>query len=171
MSDHSSRRAFVGAGILAAMAAAPALAQQRHRSHPMQPANADHDMAGMDMHHMGGPDFVLTDAEQNAVRALSACDAAAGVCLSHCLQLMSSGDTSMAGCARTVRDVLSVCPTSQSLIESHSTLAGQQLVVCRAACQACLGECTPHAGHHKSCHDCAEACTAAIAAIDALLAT
>ncbi len=121
------------------------------------------------MHHGAGVDFALTEEESTAVRALAGCSTAGEACLSHCIQTLSSGDVSMAACARSVRDMLAICRSGQTLIGTHSTFAGQQLALCRDACNACRSECAPHANHHATCRACAEACTASIAAIDALL--
>lgn len=90
--------------------------------------------------------------------------------MTHCIEILASGDASMAACARAVRDMLAVCATSRSLILTGSSFAGQQVALCREACVICRGECLPHAEHHASCGACAEACAAATAAIDALLA-
>jgi Cys-rich four helix bundle protein (predicted Tat secretion target) len=178
MQKKPSRRALVvGAFVLTAGGAGGANAQSglwpfgRRNNGQAQPAQQpapEHDHMEH-MHHGDGADFALTEQETATVRALTACSVAGEVCLSHCIQTLSTGDVSMAACARSVRDMLAICRSTQALIETHSTFAGQQLALCRDACNACRSECAPHATHHAACRACAEACQASIAAIDALL--
>ncbi|MEQ1617118.1 MAG: Csp1 family four helix bundle copper storage protein [Terricaulis sp.] len=179
MQINSNRRALLaGAFVLSAGAAGAAHAQSglwpfgrrssgQTQPPPQQPAGEHDHMEHM--HHGEGADFVLTEQESATVRALAGCSTAGEVCLSHCIETLSAGDVSMAACAHAVRDMLTICRATQTLIQTHSMFAGQQLALCRDACTACRSECTPHAAHHATCRACAEACAASIAAIDALL--
>jgi Cys-rich four helix bundle protein (predicted Tat secretion target) len=126
------------------------------------------DMPGMD-HMAHGGHFELTRDEKRVVTALAECQVAGEVCLSHCIESLAAGDTSLAACARSVRAMLAVCKAAQVLVETHSALAGQQLSLCRDACSACETECAPHKAHHETCRDCASACHDAMEAIDRLL--
>jgi len=140
------------------------------RAGPPPPDHAphmDHDMSHM--HMGGGQDFALTANETSVVNALAACQVAGEICLSHCLQSLAAMDTSMSGCASSVREALAVCRAIQALVEAHSSFAGQQLALCRDVCNACRTQCAQHAEHHVSCRVCADSCASVIAAIDTLL--
>jgi Cys-rich four helix bundle protein (predicted Tat secretion target) len=168
----TNRRVVLWGSAAAALGAGEAAAQIwpfRRRDEP-QPIPAQH--SGHDTHNMHeGPaaDPALSEQEMAAVHALMHCDMAGQACLTHCLALMAQGDASVAECARNVRDTLAVCEATRTLLQSRSSLAAAQLAVCRDACTACRAACQPHIGHHEQCRACAEACTNAIAAIDALL--
>jgi Cys-rich four helix bundle protein (predicted Tat secretion target) len=173
MRNLPSRRSLVaGAAAIAAANAATAIAKPAKGKMPIDHGNMDHgqmgSMPGMD-HMAHGGHFELTRDEKRVVTALAECQVAGEVCLSHCIESLASGDTSMAGCARSVRAMLAVCKAAQVLVETHSALAGQQLLLCRDACSACETECAPHKAHHETCRDCASACRDAMDAIDRLL--
>lgn len=174
MSNANRRAVLVGSAFAAALGVREASAQIwpfGRRADP-QPIPAQHN--GHEMHDMhagiGAPaDPALSEREMAVVHALMHCDMAGQACLTHCLALMAQGDTSVAECARNVRDTLAVCEATRTLLQNRSALAAAQLAVCRDSCTACRAACQPHLGHHEQCRACAQACTDAIAAIDALL--
>ena len=173
MNHKPSRRSLVaGAAVLAATAAASAIAKPAKGKMPMDHGNMDHgqmaNMPGMD-HMAHGGHFELTRDEKRVVSALADCQVAGEACLSHCIESLATGDTSLAACARSVRTMLAVCKAAQVLVETHSAFAGQQLSLCRDACSACETECAPHKDHHETCRDCASACHDVMDAIDRLL--
>ena len=92
------------------------------------------------------------------VVSASDCVSKGEVCLTHCVEMLSTGDKSMAGCARSVNELLAVCGALLSLAAqgapSLSKLAGVALDVCKR----CEAECRKHA--HTPCKDCAAACAA-----------
>jgi len=87
-----------------------------------------------------------------------------------CIEHLAAGNPEMAECARTVRDVLALCEASKVLIGARSPFTKEQLVLCRNACEACRKACEEHAPHHAECRACGQACVAAIAAINLVLA-
>lgn len=171
MTSMPSRRSLVaGAVTVAAVTALNAVASAKSKTGGSMPM--DHGsmpgMPGMD-HMAHGGHFELTRDEKRVVTALSECQAAGEACLSHCIESLASGDTSMAACARSVRVMLAVCRAAQVMVESHSSFAGQQIALCRDACSACETECAPHKEHHETCRACASACRDTMEAIDRLL--
>lgn len=176
MSKAMNRRmALAGAAIGAVFAASEAAAQTwwpwgRRRQDP-ETTPVQHQGHGEHGGHGEPSDAAnLSVVEAEALHALMHCDAAGETCLTHCLALMAQGDGSMAACARGVREMLAVCGSTRTLLQSRSALVAAQLAVCRDACSACRAACLPHTSHHAECAACAEACTHAIAAIDALMA-
>jgi len=132
------------------------------------------DMASMGHDHMAmmnGPpiDVALSPAEASVVIALSQCGIAAQQCLSFSIEALAGGDASMKKCARSVRDVAILCEATKALINARSNLARTQMALCRQACIECKGECEEHAMHHATCRASAEACSAAINAMNVIL--
>ncbi len=166
------RRAILAGTLGAAFVSGEAAAQIwpfRRRSEP-QPTPAQHQVHGAHQGHgAAAPRSALGEEETAIIHALAHCDMAGQACFTHCLELMAQGDATMAACARSVREMLGVCQATSGLIHSRSSLAAAQLAVCRDACGACRAACLPHVDHHATCSACAEACTHAIVAIDALL--
>ena len=162
--SHNRRSVMTAATALGTLAATNALAasSKGHEGH----ATMDHSHMN---HGAAEVNFVLTRNEQRVVNAIASCVAAGEVCLSQCIETLAAGDSGMAACARTVRAMLAICRAGQVLVQAHSTFAGQQLALCRAACSACQAECAKHKAHHEACRACYEACTDTMAAIDRLL--
>ncbi|WP_227657566.1 four-helix bundle copper-binding protein [Candidatus Magnetaquicoccus inordinatus] len=89
-------------------------------------------------------------------------------CLSHCLALFRSGDTSLAVCASSVSEMLPLSTALSQLAALGSTHIHKLAAVCIDACQNCEAECRKHADKHASCQAMAEACAACIKACKAL---
>ncbi len=102
------------------------------------------------------------------VGTVADCIAAGQTCLSHCIRLLSAGDTSMGECAKTVSDMLAICRASESLAASASKHLKAMAKLCIESCTDCAKACTPHAGHHAECKACKEACEATIEAMKAV---
>lgn len=173
MTSKIERRALLAGGVGALVLAAPEAAAQiwpfGRREAPM-PTPIQHQ--GHSGHHGGAAESAppgLSGQERAVVSALMNCDSVGQDCLTHCLALMEAGDSSMAPCARAVREMLDVCAAGRTLMHSRSAMAAAQLAVCRDACSACRAACEPHISHHAQCAACAGACAQAVAAIDALI--
>ncbi|MGD0868754.1 MAG: Csp1 family four helix bundle copper storage protein [Bryobacteraceae bacterium] len=95
------------------------------------------------------------------VSSASDCVGKGEVCLSHCLELLATGDKSMSACAKSTNEMLAVCGALLSIAAqgapSLSKLAGIAFDICRR----CETECRKHA--HAPCTDCAVACAACAA--------
>lgn len=92
------------------------------------------------------------------IDAASECEKRGRLCLSHCVSLLSAGDTSMAGCARAVTDMLTLSQALSQLASAGSrhTRAAARLI--GAALGDCEAECKKHAEQHEACRLCAECC-------------
>ncbi len=135
-----------GAAVLVASATA-ALAEEKHEGH-------DHP-AGGHQDHASGP--VLHRA---LVEAATNCTKTGLACINHCFESLTAGDTAMAGCARSVDQMLSVCGTLAKLASTGSPHLAGIAKVTEAVCRDCEKECRKHAEHHAVCKACAEACAA-----------
>jgi Cys-rich four helix bundle protein (predicted Tat secretion target) len=92
------------------------------------------------------------------VGAASECVSKGEVCLSHCLDLMATGDKSMGACAKTVNEMLAVCGAVRALAAQGAPALSKLAGVCLDVCKRCETECQKHA--HSQCKDCAAACAA-----------
>jgi len=133
-----------GAAVLA-MAATSAMAEETHHDH-------DHAMMG----HVAPtlpPNLKLIDIASLCLRT-------GLVCMNHCLDSFTKGDLSLAGCARTVDQMESVCATLEKLASINSPHLPAMAKIALAVCLECEKECRKHADHHAECKACAEACLA-----------
>jgi Cys-rich four helix bundle protein (predicted Tat secretion target) len=79
-------------------------------------------------------------------------------CLSHCLVELGNGDTSLAGCANSTRDVISACKAFLSLASQESKFTKKMGALCAEICSSCAEECKKHADRHEVCKACMNSC-------------
>jgi Cys-rich four helix bundle protein (predicted Tat secretion target) len=85
-------------------------------------------------------------------------------CLSHCLDLLSTGDTSMNECSHAVR-VMSAMMTGLAAVASQGSSHLPDVArVASQFCKDCEAACRKHADVHLICKECMDACTKTIAA-------
>jgi len=128
-----NRRDVIAAGAVLTTISGSALAQASHGEHAAASS--------------------LFDAANNCVKV-------GLVCSDHCLQAFSAGDASLAGCARAVDQMLSLCGTLAKLASLRSAYLPAMASVALIGCQDCETECRKHAERHAACKACAEACAA-----------
>lgn len=100
---------------------------------------------------------------QALVEAARACVAEGEACIAHCLAFFANGDTSLAGCARAVSEMVSACRAVASLATLDAKRLEEFLSPCINVCSDCEQECRKHADKHAVCRACAEACAHFIA--------
>lgn len=150
----ADRRAVLGlitAGAAALAAGAAAAAEHEHH----------HGQHGEHQHH--GP------RHQRVVDAALACVNRGEVCIDHCIGLLSSGDTSLKDCIRTVSAMLPMCAALARLAALDARRLKDLARVCIDVCADCETECKRHAEHHTACKACAESCAECIRVCKALL--
>ena len=103
-----NRRQFIGGTAAISLAAATTLAN----------AHSNHDH-GSHSHAANSTD----NAYEAARKAAGHCVSAGQVCLTHCITLLSKGDTSMKDCAAAVNQMLALCGAMQNLAAQNSRLA------------------------------------------------
>ena len=96
--------------------------------------------------------------------ALQECIRSGEVCLTHCMARFVAGDASLGPCAKTVREMISVCRTSLTLALADSSHLPTAAKLCSEVCKDCAAECDKHAKMHAVCAECAAACRKTIAA-------
>lgn len=82
-------------------------------------------------------------------------------CLQHCVDTLSKGDTAMAACAQTVREMLTACRAVGEAAARGSKFVASYAKIALAACQECEQECRKHP-QMGVCLDCADACAECI---------
>lgn len=137
------RRHFAAvAGTVAAFASGrEVLAQSEHAGHVGGHAGA----------HGGGK-------YQDLAQASAHCVMTGQNCLRHCLETFAAGDTTLAACARSVRELIAVTAALQDLATADSTYVPAMSRVVETICLGCEKECRKHADHHATCRACADAC-------------
>lgn len=123
--------------------------------------------AADDHHHHGA-----AGATPNllALNALGDCIAKGEACLAHCLVLLGNGDTSVAGCAKSVSQTLALCTALQKLTAQQSKYGKGTAKLALDACMECEKECRKHEKKHAECKACADACAECIKQCKALAA-
>jgi len=111
-----------------------------------------------------------SDKEEVFAKALGQCVSSGNACLQHCLNLLGTGDTSLAECSKAVRDMLAVCGAEQTLVLGESPRAKTAAQLCIDVCTGCEAACRKHETRHAVCKVCAESCAATIAAARAFMA-
>ena len=104
-----------------------------------------------------------------ALDAANQCSQTGRLCLAHCLVSFEEGDTSLATCARSVHNMISLCDAFAAQVASNSKYINGIATVCRTACADCEKECRKHEDDHVECKQCADACAKLIAAIDEMM--
>jgi Cys-rich four helix bundle protein (predicted Tat secretion target) len=111
------------------------------------------------------PPVAGSHANDSAVfEAAHGCLNKGDACITHCIMLLSGGDTSMADCARAVVDMHAVM---QGLARAAASGNARLPALARVAmefCRDCEAACRKHADHHVVCKECADACVKTIAA-------
>ena len=112
------------------------------------PSFAQHD------HHHGGA------ANQDLIDASGNCSSKAEICQTHCQELLTHGDTSMAACLTSAREVATVCTALRSLAAQNAPSLPQFAKLAADVCKNCEAQCRQHETKHQACKDCANACAA-----------
>jgi Cys-rich four helix bundle protein (predicted Tat secretion target) len=139
----SNRRELIlGASTLLVAAGAPARAQQHVHFEPKHP---------------------------KLVEAASHCVRTGEDCLRHCFDQFAKGDSSLAECARQVRELVIACSALSALASHDSKHLASFAAAVAAVCKSCEAECRKHE-HHLACKVCADSCPPCIAECDNLRA-
>jgi len=79
-------------------------------------------------------------------------------CVDHCMNLFKAGDSSLAECADSVNEMLSMCNAMVQMASSKSNHLMEFAKVCMAVCVDCEKECRKHENKYADCKACADAC-------------
>ena len=133
------RDLLVAAGGAVAMSAIGGLEKYAH-------AEAGH------QHHDAG------NKNKGLANSAAECVSTANTCLTHCLDTLGKGDTSLYNCAKSVRELSWLCEALLQAASADSIYLSPFAKVAAQACKDCEKECRKHK-KHQTCLDCADACT------------
>jgi Cys-rich four helix bundle protein (predicted Tat secretion target) len=135
------RDVMQGAGLMAlAGLAGQALAQS---SAPADPHAHHH-------HAASGPSALTTAAADCVVKGEA--------CLAHCLVLLGDGEKEMAGCAKSVNQLLAICGALTKVSGQNGSQLKALARLSASVCEECEKECRKHEKKHAECKACAESC-------------
>lgn len=89
------------------------------------------------------------------------CIKTAELCLSHCFDVLATGDTSLVECAKSVKELSFICESTFKAASMDSKYLKGLVAVAAKVCADCEKECSKHK-KHKTCLDCASACAACL---------
>ena len=89
------------------------------------------------------------------------CIKTAELCLNHCFEVLGTGDTSLVECAKSVKELSFICESTFKAASNDSKYLIALVGVAAKVCADCEKECSRHK-KHKTCLDCAAACTACL---------
>ena len=115
--------------------------------------------AAVQQAHSGGSAGI---ANRALVGTASDCVSKGQVCLSHCHEMLATGDKSLGACAKSVSELLAVCGALLALAAQGAPSLPKLAAVGFDVCTRCEAECRKHV-QHPPCKDCAEACAACAA--------
>ncbi len=150
--------------VLAAAAAAadPASGQEEHKHHDME--HMDH------MDHGTGAASEQNTHDHNAparhkalIDSAFACLNHGEICINHCLTTLSTGDTSLKDCMRSVSVMMPMCAALARAGALEAARLKDIAKVCIDICADCETECKKHAEHHAACKACGQSCADCIA--------
>lgn len=87
-----------------------------------------------------------------------ACGATGELCVAHCFEILQQGDTSIAGCAQSVNEMLAVNHAVERLAAMNSPRLGEVARAALAVYKHCENQCEKHAAKHEVCKKCANCC-------------
>jgi Cys-rich four helix bundle protein (predicted Tat secretion target) len=140
--DAGRRGALLGASVLAGAAALSALGTAA-RAEDATPADG------------AARRQALVDAALDCVNRGS-------VCMTHCVTMLSNGDTSLKDCMRTISSLLPVCEALARMAAIDARHLRDIALLAIDVCGDCEEQCRRHAHHHAQCKNCADACLVCI---------
>jgi Cys-rich four helix bundle protein (predicted Tat secretion target) len=102
--------------------------------------------------------------------AAGKCVVVGDACLQHCLDLLAKGDTTLAECAQSVRQMLAICAAVGPIAAAGGKYLKSTARVCLDVCTDCEQVCRKHEAHHAVCKDCADTCARVVAECKKVLA-
>lgn len=158
MDQDVSRRTALNAVFAASAGAALALSSGRAF------AADEGSHSGMDHAAMMGP-----PKHQALIDKALVCVNRGEVCNSHCLMMLSMGDTSLKDCLASVSAMLPMCGGLVKLAALDAPRLKEYAKVCMDVCADCEKECRKHEAKHAVCKACAESCAECIKECKTLL--
>lgn len=108
-------------------------------------------------------DSKMTQAFIRFHQATMECLSAGDLCIAHCQERLSAGETEFANCMEAVQQMVVLSTAASKLASLKARRLKDLLDVAEASAQACLEACQEHKEHwahgmHLECKKCAECC-------------
>lgn len=103
-------------------------------------------------------------ANTDIVDAALDCLKTGQACNDHCIDLIKSGDTSLANCMDTLTETLAMCNALAQMASYQSSRLPEVAKICISVCEDCEKECRKHEKKHEICKACADSCNECIEA-------
>ena len=91
-------------------------------------------------------------------------------CNDHCIELVKTGDTSIADCMDILVESLAMCTALAQMASANSSHLPELAKLCISVCEDCEKECRKHEKKHAVCKACADSCNACIKACKKIVA-
>lgn len=115
--------------------------------------------------HMFHKHSEFTNANEDLVVKARDCARTGEACLRVCLEVLEMGDTSMAACAKSVRELVFACDALAGMAVHDSRYLAEYAALTAKVCADCREQCLKHR-EHSQCLDCANSCEACIKACE-----
>ena len=99
----------------------------------------------------------VANVNEDLVAVATECSTTGEACLKMCFDMLQTGDTAMAECARSVRELVIACDALAGMATHDSAHLAAYAKVTAKICEECREQCTTH-DEHSQCRDCANAC-------------
>lgn len=113
--------------------------------------------------HMFHKHVEFANANEDLVSKARDCARTGEACLKVCLEVLETGDTSMAACAKSVRELIFACDALAGMAVHDSRHLAEYAALTSKVCTDCREQCLKHK-EHSQCLDCANSCEACIEA-------
>ena len=113
--------------------------------------------------HMKNSNTEIIDAALDCIKTGQACN-------DHCIELVKSGDTSIADCMDILTESLAMCTALSQMASYQSSHLPALAKVCISVCEECEKECRKHEKKHVACKACADSCNACVKACKKIVA-
>ncbi len=111
--------------------------------------------AGEHSHHAANKNTALLDSALECLKQSQ-------LCMDHCVEMMKTGDTSLAVCADLVNETMAMCTALSQMAAYRSEHLHDLARVCISVCEDCEQECRKHEQKHAECKACGDSCAACI---------
>lgn len=101
--------------------------------------------------HHANKNTAIIDAALDCLKTGQACN-------DHCIELIKSGDTSIANCMDSLTESLAMCDALAQMASYQSSHLAAVTKVCISVCEDCEKECRKHEDDHAECKACADSC-------------
>ena len=107
--------------------------------------------------HHKNKNTAIIDAALDCIKTGQACN-------DHCIELIKSGDTSIANCMDVLTESLAMCDALAQMASYQSSYLPEVAKICISVCEDCEKECRKHEDDHAECKACADSCKECIKA-------